>query len=106
MKRVNSYRSQGKERITTLKEAKRGAKEITGVFMGTDHHAQGIEWLFPNILAPFQAEYELGPVCGTLSNEWMEGMRQKLAWLTDKYGEIITVQPERTQRSGSRKRDL
>jgi hypothetical protein len=58
--------------------------EIRSSFDG-DHHAQGIEWVLPNIFAPFRAEYELGLKCGCLWDEWGEGMRRQLALLTERY---------------------
>lgn len=50
-----------------------------------DHHAQGREWVLPNIFAPFEAEHELGLEYGSLWDEWMEGMRRQLALLTERY---------------------
>jgi hypothetical protein len=51
-----------------------------------DHHAQGREWVLPNIFAPFETEHQLGLECGSLWAEWMEGMRKELAELTAWYG--------------------
>ena len=46
--------------------------EIRSSFDG-DHHSQGLEWVLPNIFAPFNAEYALGLECGSLWDEWVEG---------------------------------
>ena len=51
-----------------------------------DHHAQGCEWVLPNIFSPYKAEYEMGLECGSLWEEWLEGMRKELAELTAWYG--------------------
>jgi hypothetical protein len=58
--------------------------EIRSIYDG-DHHAQGREWVLPNIFAPFQSEYNLGLECGSLWDEWIEGMRRQLAVLTERY---------------------
>lgn len=64
----------------------RAGDEIRGSHDG-DHRAQAHEWLLPNIFAPFQAEYELGLDCGSLWNEWLEGMRQQVALLAERYAD-------------------
>lgn len=61
-----------------------GGHEVRSSYDG-DHHAQGREWVLPNIFAPFNAEYALGLECGALWREWMDGMRQQLAVLTERY---------------------
>lgn len=50
-----------------------------------DYHAQALEWVLPNIFAPFEAEHSRGLECGSLWDEWMEGMRRQLAVLTESY---------------------
>jgi len=51
-----------------------------------DQQAQGREWTLPNIFAPFRTESDLGLECGSLWNSWMEGMRQQLEVLAERYG--------------------
>ena len=63
----------------------RAGDEIRSSFDG-DYHAQAVEWVLPNIFAPFEAEYKRGLECGSLWDEWMEGMYRQLAVLTVKYG--------------------
>lgn len=67
--------------------------EIRSSYDG-DHHAQGIEWVLPNIFAPFRAEYELGLECGSLWDEWVEGMRRHLAVLAERYGNAADLAQE------------
>jgi hypothetical protein len=69
--------------------------EIRSTYDG-DHHAQGREWVLPNIFAPFNAEYALGLECGSLWDEWMEGMRRQLAVLTQRYSGKGDMKPEQT----------
>jgi len=63
-------------------------QEIRSSYDG-DHHAQGREWVLPNIFAPFEAEYELGLECGSLWDEWMEGMRRQLDLLMERYSDSV-----------------
>jgi len=74
-------------------------REIRRSYDG-DHHAQGREWVLPNIFAPFNAEYELGLECGSLRDEWMEGMRRQLAVLTESYSSKADPEPKQTVASG------
>jgi hypothetical protein len=48
----------------------------------------------PNIFAPFNAEYELGLECGSLWDEWMEGMEKELAELKQRFSSTITKEPQ------------
>lgn len=43
------------------------------------------EWVLPNIFAPFETEHELGLECGSLWDEWMEGMRRQVTVLAERY---------------------
>jgi hypothetical protein len=72
-----------------------GGHEIRSSYDG-DHHAQGREWVLPNIFAPFEAEHELGLECGSLWDEWMEGMRRQLAGLAERYSSQGDMKPEQT----------
>jgi hypothetical protein len=65
-----------------------------------DHHAQGIEWVLPNIFAPFWTEYELGLECGSLWDEWVESMRRQLALLTERYGNAADPAQEQKDEFG------
>jgi len=67
-------------------------KEICSSYDG-DHRAQGIEWVLPNIFAPFRTEYELGLGCGSLWHEWIESMRQQLALLAERYQDPFAGNP-------------
>ena len=42
--------------------------------------------MFPDIFAPYRTEYVLDLECGSLWNEWLEGMRKELGELTADYG--------------------
>jgi hypothetical protein len=73
--------------------------EIRSSYDG-DHHAQGREWVLPNIFAPFLAEHDLGLECGCLWDEWMEGMRRQLALLTERYPGARDLKLEQAAASG------
>jgi len=70
-----------------------------------DQHAQGIEWVLPNIFAPFRTEYELGLECGSLWDEWMAGMRRQLAGLAERYSSQGDMKPEQEIAVGDGKQD-
>lgn len=74
-------------------------EEIRSSYDG-DHHAQGREWVLPNIFAPFNAEYALGLECGSLWNEWIDGMRRQVAVLTERYSGARDLNVERTGAPG------
>jgi hypothetical protein len=79
--------------------------EIRSSYDG-DHHAQGIEWVLPNIFAPFRTEYELGLECGSLWNEWIDGMRRQLAVLTERYSSQGDLKPAQKAAGGDRYQGL
>ena len=78
--------------------------EIRSSYDG-DHHAQGREWVLPNIFAPLEAEYDLGLECGSLWNEWMEGMRRQLALLAERYPCARGLELEQADTSGKEKQN-
>jgi len=73
-------------------------KEICSSCDG-DHHAQAMEWVLPNIFAPFRNEYELGIECGSLWDEWMEHMQLQLARLAERYCNRARDQATAAERS-------
>jgi hypothetical protein len=62
----------------------RAGNKIRSSYDG-NQHAQGREWVLPNIFAPFVAEVELGLECGSLWDKWMDDMRLEVASLTERY---------------------
>jgi hypothetical protein len=61
------------------------AAEVIRCSHDGDHRAQAHEWVLPNIFAPYKTEYKLDLECGSLWNEWLEGMRKQLAALAAHY---------------------
>ncbi|MGO9323395.1 MAG: hypothetical protein ACLP07_02450 [Terracidiphilus sp.] len=76
--------------------------EIRSSYDG-DHRAQGREWVSPNIFAPFKAEHELGLECGSLWDEWVEGMRRQIAVLTERHPGASGLELKQAVQSGEKK---
>ena len=56
----------------------RAGKEVRSSRDG-NQQAQGYEWVFPNIFAPYLVEYELGLEFGSLWDKWLGEMQAELA---------------------------
>ena len=63
----------------------------------------GREWVSPNIFAPFKAEHELGLECGSLWDEWVEGMRRQIAVLTERHPGASGLELKQAVQSGEKK---
>lgn len=59
-----------------------------------NQQAQGYEWVFPNIFAPYLVEFELGLEFGSLWNRWLGEMQRELADLKTYYGGSNIAKPE------------
>jgi hypothetical protein len=68
-----------------------------------NHDVQAREWRLLNIFAPYRAEYELGLECGSLWDEWMEGMRCHLDLLTERYSGSRGLKLDQADASGKEK---
>ena len=65
----------------------------------SNHPHDLLEWVVPNIFAPFETEYELGLEFESLWNKWMVGMRRQLARLTRRYSAKASRRTKKKGRS-------
>jgi hypothetical protein len=62
-----------------------GGREIRHTRDG-NQQAQGLDWVMPDIFAPYWNEYELGLKFGSLWSRWLNEMQSELADLKEFYG--------------------
>jgi hypothetical protein len=53
-----------------------------------NQRAQGLEWVLPNVFAPFESEYHSGAEFGSLWESWLIEMEGAVAKLRERYGAL------------------